>query len=253
MKTIISIIGILTLAQWVFVLMLHVFLTVQDKRSPETLNRLHDLPVVGGYFPSVEEPEPGDEDIDESRALRSRILDAEQLIELPKGLTADEVRDLYTKISEQRKRLNRIESELAGRREALDEMTRDLDRREQELLDKQSRLEARARELTKQNAELIGLQKSLGRRLDAVEAANLKKIAKIYDDIEPEKVVSFLTATGSADEDPKLREARAEKAARILALMSPKKASLVMGAMSPIDQLRLREKMERLPLKTKSK
>ena len=81
MKTLLSVVGLLTLAQWVFIGLLHVFLTVQDKRSPETLNRLHDVPVIGGYFPEVHVPteDPEVENREYATDVRQRIREAKKL------------------------------------------------------------------------------------------------------------------------------------------------------------------------------
>ncbi len=251
MKTFLSMIGILTLAQWLFIGLLHVFLVAQDKRSPETLNKLHDMPVVGGYFPAVPMPTPEDEQREAAEKNLLQILEAKKYFELPAAFDAEELSELIQQIRSQKDDLETQAQEIAQRREEIQQLAEDYDRREKELLARQSALEKRASSLQKTEEELALKRSIVEDSADAIETTNLKKVATWMNGLPPEKAAELIVPDSVRGEGAEARRMRYRDAAKLLSLMDAEAASKVIANIDPLDWLEIEKEKRKLPLKKK--
>lgn len=246
MKFIVSTVGLLTLAQWMFILLLHVFLTVQDKRSPETLNKLHDTPIIGGYFPAVETTTDTEKEEAHAQAMRIRLSEAKKFFEMPEAFSTEELKTLSQDIREQKAMLQRVRTQYEEQQAQLGDLIKEVERREAAVNEQTKQLQARTSELEKRELENASMQKTMSKRLSAIEQNNLKRMAKIFNAMQPEKVAEYLN-TAPADESKEALERRTETAARILNFMDPAQAGAVFEAMEAIDAVRIRQRMQILP------
>jgi flagellar motility protein MotE (MotC chaperone) len=213
---VLKIFGALFLSLGAFVGFLHGILYAQGKRSPETLGRYHDWPVVGGFFPryDAEPAPPTDEELRTERAAL-RIARTKSDFRLPPPFEADELQKLVQELStakseqdathraqdEERERLKRAEADLAERQAEFAKVADRLENREQEL-------KARSDELERER--LFVMQDEL---------KNLKSLSEVYAAMAPE------------DAARRFAELDTDTTAKLVSVMSDRKAGKILGAM----------------------
>lgn len=247
MRTILTVIGVLTVAQWIFIGLLHMFLTIQDKRSPETLSKLHDVPVIGGYFPDVKMETKEDQEQKYADRMTLRLIESKKYYDLPRAFDEDEITALLAEIKGRKEELTRARSLSEEREIQIASMVEDLDRREKEVNEAQANLDELAAALDTQQREMEFELSSLREKRDEVEATNLKKIAKWLNGVKPpEKARDFLL-TGTDSDTPMLREERYLDAAKVLSVMDEEAVSKIIEVMDPLDYVQIEEKKKLLP------
>lgn len=213
MKKALSILGVLMLAQLMFVGLVHVLITVQGKKSPETLESLHAMPVIGGYFfPAAADPE--DLTPDQVRDLKSvrRLRESLELYDLPQGFSREEMEKLAHDLADAR-------TENAQMRQDLDQQREALATERREVASERKRLETLATELTTQAGSLQARLEELSHRenrLEEAEEKNLRAVRATYEKMQPAKAAEIL---GGMDID---------LVARILAGMSDRNSARIL-------------------------
>lgn len=249
MKTFAAVIGTLTLAQWVFIGLLHGFLTVQHKRSPETLTRLHKVPVIGGYFIPPHEESDVDK-INEEQAQRSlRIVEAKEVFDLPPAFDQDELKKLVDEVRSRKEQLHQTRQDIDERETRVGDLEREIERREKAVAMRQEEVEKKAQEVSKVRAELDADVKAHDVQKTEAEQTILKKLAKIYGELEPSKAAAILSKNPSGDDGAAGIDERAMNAAKVLTYMEPDKSAKILESLDAIEAVRIAEKMKELAMK----
>ena len=189
MKKVLFTLGVLMLAQLMFVGLVHVLINVQGKNSPETLESLHAMPVIGGYFfpPSVDREELTADQVRDLKAVRN-LRESLQLYELPAGFSREEMEKLSHDLASARTANDQLRIALDAQHEALA-----AERREEAT--ERKRLETLATELTPQAESLqAGLEELSHRenRLAQAETKNLRTVRATYEKMQPAKEADIL-------------------------------------------------------------
>lgn len=246
MRTVIATIGWLTLAQWLFIGLLHGFLALQDKRTPEVMGRLHAVPVIGGYFPGSPPP-AGDPVRDDDEYVRVRMLEARRFVDLPAPFDREELDRLIGQLGTERDAHIAARSALEDERQHLLALREELDAREQVVASRQEELDSRAAEVAAARVTVDALAARQDERTTAIRDENYRWLAKVYAEIEPERAA--LSLSTELKEAPTAEvENRAEKLAGILRFMDSDAVGRILAEMEPVDELRIRQKMETMPL-----
>ncbi len=245
MRGFVTVIGLLTLAQWVFVGLLYGFIHFQDKDSPETLAKLRDLPVVGGYFPKVKLISEAEKERDRSDELRTRRIEAQRLYDLPAAWDAEEFEGLSQSLSEKGESLDKLARELEQRRLEIEAMMAEIGRRETALVVAQARLDDKAASILKEQQEVQATRSALENTIDEVETQSYKRIAKLLAGIEARGAQERLMAAPE-NETIKERNVRFDEAARILTFMDVEQAGQIITSMTPTDAALVIERMKSL-------
>lgn len=246
MRTIFTVVGALTVAQWIFIGLVHLFLTVQDKRSPETLAKLHDVPVIGGYFPDVKLESDDDKEQKYADRMTLRLIESKKYYDLPKSFDEAEINELVADIKSRKEDLARAMSLAEERQIQIASMVEDLERREKKIIDDRAQLDDLAVNLEKTEDDVALREKALGNKSSAAEEANLKKIAKWLNNLAAEKAANFLLE-GTEGESMEEQDERFVNAAKVLSLMDEEAAAKVIETMDPVDWVRIEEKKKLLP------
>lgn len=252
MKTFAAVIGTLTLAQWVFIGLLHGFLTVQKKRSPETLERLHNIPVVGGYFLPPKEDKKVDELNEEEAKRNVRLVEAREVFNLPPAFDMNELKSLTDDIRARKDQLATARADLDERETRIGDLEKEVERREKKVAEDQEKLEARSQEVSRKQSEVDRQSQFATEEKAVTEAAAYKKIAKVYAEIDPVKAAEFLMKdTGKADADGQAPSAddRARNAALLLTYMDADKSAKIIEAMDSVQAVKITEKMREIGMK----
>ncbi|MEZ6195535.1 MAG: hypothetical protein R3F20_07380 [Planctomycetota bacterium] len=251
MKNLLAIVGMLTLALWVFVGLLHGFLVIQGKNSPETYAKLHAIPVVGGYFPAVEIPSEEQVEKAEEDAIRLDIVKARTDFKLPPGWTAEQLEELIADVKSQRESLVKDRETVEAEREATVALIEELDAREQNVNAMQVKLDALAQTLSKRQDELDVQLRSWEVERDEKIDANLKRMSKVVAGMKPDLARNLLIGESeSLPEDE--RAERYADAARLLSFLSPEASSAIMERMTPVEYQRILEVMKAMPPTSKN-
>lgn len=251
MKSFFSVVGMLTVATWVFVGLLHVFLQVQGKNSPETYQKLRKIPVIGGYFPDTK-PETDEEA--QRRAedkIRLDIAKSTADMQLPRGWTAEQLSEFIKDLKDQRERLVAEQDRLDDERRAADELLMELGDREQTIARHQAALDERAKDLTKQRDLLDATKRSFEQDRDSKIDAALRRQAKVVANMKPQKAVALLVGEVENEKDLIERDERYRDAARLLSYLPAEASSAIMEQMKPIEYQRVMEVMKQLPVAKK--
>lgn len=246
MKTVFSVVGMLTVAMWVFVGLLHVFLNVQGKNSPETYQKLRAIPVLGGYFPDVK-PETDEEA--QKRAedkIRLDIAKSTSDMQLPRGWTAEQLAEFIQELKAQRESLVAEREQLDDERRAADELLKELDSRENDIARHQAALDETAKDLTKQRDLLDATRRSFEQDRDAKIDAALRRQAKVVANMKPKKAKDLLVGGVEEIEDTVERDERFRDAARLLSYLPAESSSAIMEQMSAIEYQRVMDVMKTL-------
>ncbi|MEE9391628.1 MAG: hypothetical protein V3W41_03895 [Planctomycetota bacterium] len=248
MKSVFTIIGVLTLAQWVFVGLLHGFLIMQGKNSPETFHKLHRIPVVGGYFPVVDLPTDEDKEREHADAMRLRLLEAKRDLELPKAFDPetfqeliDEIKTKSSDLNDDRKGLEARESEVQSLIEELKEREETVNARQEKLAQEAERIKLAQRELTLKEASAKGEQ-------DAAERENLQRLATVFEAMQPRLARERLVGTKENQGTEEERKQRYHDAARILTYMNTEVSAAIMEQLDPVEFVRIQQVMKGLPI-----
>ena len=213
MRKVLLALGVLMFAQLVFVGLVHVLIRVQGKDSPETMDSLHGMPVIGGFFmPPAEVTEdltPEDaRDVESVRLLRESL----ELYQLPEGFSREEMESLAHDLASARTASEQQRLELDRRGEALEA---EIGEAEQE----RKRLEQFAAELTTQAESLQAALDEVTQRenrLDDAQRKNLGIVRATYEKMEPARAAEILAGM---DED---------LVARILSGMSERNSASIL-------------------------
>ncbi|MCA9322802.1 MAG: hypothetical protein KDB53_18820 [Planctomycetes bacterium] len=251
MKTFLSFIGILTLAQWLFIGLLYGFLTLQDKKSPETLSRLHDTPVVGGYFPAVDVRTDEDREREKESDRLRRIVEAKKYYELPIAFDENELTGLIEEIRAGKAEVERQRRDLEERREEIMQLVSDFERREEQLVERQKGMEKIAIDLKITEDELTFKTRVAEGEVDRIEAENLKRIALWMNGMDPAQAAKRLLPDEVKGESREQRQLRYLDAAKLLSRMDPEVASQVIAEIDPLDWLEIEKEKRNLPLDKK--
>lgn len=243
MKGFVTVIGLLTLAQWAFVGLLYGFIHYQDKDSPETLAKLHDLPVVGGYFPKVKLMTQEEKDRQYGDDLRARRLEAQRFYSLPQAWNAEEFQKLSDSLSEKGEQLQKKERELEQRRLEVESMIAEIGRREQNLVTEQAQLDTVAASVLKDQEEVRSIRSRLESTVDDAKSESFRKTAKIVSGMTPTAAKEVLMAAPD-NETMKERTVRFDEAAKILTFMDVETAGQIIESMTPTDASMVLERMK---------
>jgi flagellar motility protein MotE (MotC chaperone) len=208
--------GALMIAFASFVGFLHGFLAVQGKRDPESLGRYHDWPVIGGFFPKYEAPPPEPTE-DELKLEKAAIRLAQSRAEyrLPPPYDADELKKLVDELAEAKAKNDRD-------RRALDEERERMKRAETDLAERQAVVAKAVEDVETKAKALIAQAEELERErlfVRSEESKNLKRLALVYESMAP------------ADAAKKLGDLDADTTAKLVAVMTERKAGKILGAM----------------------
>ncbi|MCB9834131.1 MAG: hypothetical protein H6807_16840 [Planctomycetes bacterium] len=245
MKGFVNVIGLLTLAQWVFVGLLYGFIHYQEKDSPETLAKLHDMPVVGGYFPKVTLVTQAEKDREYGDELRARRLEAQRIFNLPKSWSVEEFEELSQKLAARGEELTKHERELEQRQAEIQQMMDEISRREDALVGEQDKLDKKAAEVLKDREALTAATSNMQGKIDAYESQAYKRIAKLLAGIDPKGAQERLMSAPEG-ETTKERNARFDEAAKILTFMDVEQAGQIINSMEPPDAALVLERMKGL-------
>jgi len=228
MKKILPALGVLLLAQLVFVGLIHVFLLVQGKNSPETLATLSRLPVIGGFFPEPEEVEPAPTAGDiQDEDMKRFLAEGDELFRLPKEIPRETVNEVLEAARSSRKRYEDLAAELQSELEALEIQ------KAQVLADRNA-LTQRIETLASSEQELEARWKELEARQRIVEAEEEKsylRLGEIYARMSPDKAALVLKGMVP------------EEAARILAGIEPRNQGKIFDAMEIPVQVEIQKHM----------
>ncbi|MFT7617188.1 MAG: hypothetical protein ACI97A_000822 [Planctomycetota bacterium] len=250
MKSFVAVIGLLTIAQWLFVGLLYGILEVQDKSSPETMNKLHGFPVIGGYFPEMKVPTEKEEAQKYGDSLRERLVDARRQWSLPASYNDEEFVALMTDIKSRGDLLKTESRKLEKLKLEVRSMVDEIDKREKAVVAKQGGLTIRERELLKSEAE-VNLTKSKQDRVVAEqEQQHNRKIARWLNTMTSEAAAEKLMK-GRENETAMEEEDRYRQAAMLLALMEDEQASKVIELLDPVDWVKIEEMKRSLPIAKK--
>jgi flagellar motility protein MotE (MotC chaperone) len=251
MKSFFSLVGMLTVALWVFVGLLHLFLNLQGKNSPETYQKLRGIPVIGGYFPDVK-PETDEEAARRAEdKIRMDIASSSSDMQMPRGWTVEQLEEFIRELKTQRERLVAEQETLDEERRAAEELLNELDEREATIAQHQEALDAKAKDLTLQRDLLDATKRSFEDDRDAKVDANLRRVAKVIENMKPQKAMALLVGGVLKIEDEDEVSERYRDAARLLAYLPAEASSAIMEQMTPVDYQRVVSVMKTLPLPTK--
>lgn len=217
----------------IFIGLVHLLLGVQGKATPETMDRLHGLPVIGGFFlpkarPVAEDPRP---DSDAARALAALEIGRE-FFPLPSGFSREELEELLSSVERARTELTQRAENLTVSEAAAATARAQIEAERAELL-------AAAERLTKEAELLETSRQSLDRDRGAVDrelTRRLKNLAPIFEGMDP------------AEAAKKVAALETDVAARLLLLMDSRKSSRVLAAMETADGVRLTARMPAIDL-----
>lgn len=239
MKQIFNVLGMIFVAQLLFVGLVHVFLLLQEKHSVQTLETLHAMPVVGGFFL----PPSGEEARELSEAERRRLeaeealREGEEFFPLPEGFDREELTSMLRTLGDTRRAQERKEQQLAEEREALVAATAALESQREELMKFSERIETRVQELEAKQNELAARRN----RIEESEVENLKTIASIYEGMSDPAVAAL-----------KLSRQPDDLIARILHQMSPRKRAKIVEMMETTRAVAVTREIEALDLNRKN-
>ncbi len=213
MKKALMVLGVLMLAQLVFVGLVHVLIRVQGKDSPETMESLHGMPLIGGFFipPKVVEEELDPEQVRDAETVH-RLRESLELYELPEGFSREELEGLAHDLASARTESQQQRLDMNQERVALDAEKR-------EATAERQRLEQLAVELTSQAESLQAALDEVTQRENRLEDAQRKNLGIVratYEKMEPIKAAEILAAM---DED---------LVARILSGMSERNSARIL-------------------------
>lgn len=208
--------GSLFLVLAAFVGFLHGALALQGKRTPETLGRYHDWPVIGGFFPRYD-PAAAPPTEEELRAERAalRIAQTRSDFKLPPPYDADELKKLVDELAQAKTEVDGVRRAQEEERERLKRAEADLAERHTTIASAADALEARAKELEARSDELQ--RERLFVRDEEIKY--LKSLALVYEAMAPEDAARRLT------------ELDADTTAKLVSVMTDRKAGRILGAM----------------------
>ena len=183
------------------------------------LSALRKLPVVGRLVPPAQPQAPKPSALTRSQSVPTA-----------------KISKLLAQANELRDGLQAKKEELDARERRLASLEKDLDQKRQDIEKVKRAVDKGWQELKKAKAELER-DKVVFRD---VETRNIKKMAKVYDKMKPDKAAQGLK---NVDEDT---------AVKLLSVMTERTAAKVLEAMEPTDAGKISEKLRRLRHEPKS-
>lgn len=204
-----KVLGVIMIAQLLFVGLVHVFLKVQGKDTDESYGALHRVPVLGGFFPEQEvKPVPLSPEEQRERRAREKLLESREFFPLPAGMEPAELEQMLRDVKDSRTRYEHGLLDVEKQRTDLARMKTELETEKDSLVALGSQLEEKAKDLQAGREEL----EFSTNRIAAQEMKNLKAAAVLYEQMEPAAAGAILGSLGP------------DIAAKILAQMSPRKS-----------------------------
>jgi flagellar motility protein MotE (MotC chaperone) len=212
-----------------FVGFLHGFLRLQGKGDPESLGRYHDWPVVGGFFPKyVPEIPPPTEEEKQLEDAAVRLARAQGEYRLPPPYDADELKRLIDELAEARTKNEET-------RRLQEEQSERLKRAEADLAERQAAVTRAAEKLEADAKELVARAEELERERMFVrdsETKNLKTLAAVYEAMAPDVAAK------------KMEQLDSDTTAKLIAVMSERKAGKILGAMDIPKAVEITKRMQ---------
>ena len=228
MSKILPIFGVVFLAQITFIGMIHLFLVIEDKNSPETLATLSRIPVIGGFFPDPgpqeTTPTPGER---QDQDIRRMLASGDELFKLPREMDADEVRNHIDSASRARKNYEEMLDELKSEREALSVQKAQVNGDQQDLTAKIESLAKLEKDLEARWRELEAKQRIVAEE----EAKSFSRLGEIYAKMKPDKAATVL---GSME---------AQEAAKIMESIEPRYQGKIFNEMTTGNQVDIQKYM----------
>lgn len=251
MKSFVAVIGLLTIAQWLFVGLLYGFLQAQGKAdSPETMNKLHNFPVIGGYFPEMKVATDKEEEQKYGDSLRERLVDARRQWSLPASYNDEEFVALMTDIKSRGDLLKTESRKLEKLKLEVRSMVDEVDKREKAVVALRGKITERERALIKGEAEVRLKKSKQARELAEQEQQHNRKISRWLNTMAPEAAAEKLMK-GRENETAMEEQDRFRQAARLLALMEDEQAAKVIELLDPVDWVKIEEMKRSLPITKK--
>ncbi len=250
MKGFVAIIGLLTIAQWLFIGLLYGFLQAQGKDSPDTMAKLHDFPVIGGYFPKVKLQTKVQKERKYGDDLRERLIDARRQWDLPKSYDEKQFSELLTEIRTRGDRLKTESRKLEKLKQEIHTIEEEVNNRELAVIADRETLSRRKRALDKAEDEIRLRKNGQKTKINKREMAANRKIAKWYDNMSPEKAAEKL-AQAPENETRAEKVERLRQAALLLTLMDEEQAANVIDILDPVDFVEIQRARRELPVSQK--
>ena len=238
MGRLLQVLGGLFVAFVAFVGLLHGVLMARGKHTPEVLNAFHEWPVVGGFFPRHASPavEPSPEERREKDAV-AWLQDSRNEFKLPPGVTMEQIESLVRELKDARARAEAARTRYEAEQADLDRMRREAE------ADRQS-LRATADEIVKQVNGLKAERDELTRERTFVkeeESKNVRTLASMYEAMPPD------------DAARKLQVLDEETAAKLIGMMSERKAGRILAAIDTPRAVAVTKRLQALAADKSSK
>ncbi len=253
MKKFLTILGLLTLAQWVFVGLLYGFLEVQGTNSPETMAKLHDRPLVGGFFPAVTLKTKEDKERAYGDEVRLKVLEAKEYYKLPESVNHEELKELLVFLRAKKDELAERERQLEDQTIEVRNLIDELDTREKKLGEERSQLEMVAAEVKLAKAEKKTEERNLAKKQANRARVNNKQMAKWFNEMEPAEAARRILREAVENETELERQERYRDAAILLSMMDGEKASQVIALIEPVEWVRIEAEKRRMGTKEEQK
>ncbi len=247
MKGFIGIIGLLTIAQWLFIGLLYGFLEGQNKNSPETMAKLHDFPVIGGYFPKVTLQTKEEKERSYGDKLREMTVDARLQWNLPASFNEEEFAKLMEEFKDRGDRLKSESRKIEKLKLEVRTMVDEINRREKMVLSQTHKLTQRENQLIKSEEEIALKKQGQAATLERQQKEHNRKIARWLNTMSPEGARDRLMK-GGENESVAEKIDRYRQAARLLALMDEEQAAQVIEILDPVDWVKIQEMKRSLPV-----
>ena len=250
MKVFISVVGLLTLAQWIFVGLLYGFLHAQEKTTPETMTKLHDFPVIGGYFPKVKIQTPEEKERKYGDDLRERLVDARRQWSLPPSYSEEEFIALLNDMKSRGERLKTESRNLEKLKIEVRTMVDEINRRETAVIADQGKLTKGQRSLEKEKQDVALSKKGQDKEIRKSEKKSNKDNANWFNNMTADAAKEKLLAVPK-DATPNEIADTYRKAAQVLSLMDKEQAAKVIELIDPFDWVRIEEAKMAMPVDKK--
>lgn len=231
------VLGLLFLALLLFVGLIHVFLAVQGKDSPKTIETLHDVPVIGGFFWNLE---PADEEIppagQQQDDVEAHIAPGDEIYDFPREYPRENVEAVVAAAKEERETYERLRAEVEQERDALLVLERDLEERYEEL-------RARIRRVQEKADALVARELELQVRERLLKGSNRKAVKAMAASLE---AMSEAQAAEALKEMMGRAGGGKELAAIVLMSITERKRGKILDAMAKGDAVDLMEVFRRL-------
>ncbi|MAG55203.1 MAG: hypothetical protein CMJ83_02825 [Planctomycetes bacterium] len=251
MKKVFCVFGVVFMAQLIFVGLVHVLIRVQGKNSAETMESLHAMPVVGGFF----FPPEGEEELSKADAadLKSKLLLREslELWDLPTGMTAKELEALAHELADGRTAVEQERLDMQKKKDAVDSERRELENWREDLKTVGAKLEKEAYSLEARREELDQQQVLVLRS----EEKNLKILRATFEKMSPQKAAIIFKrmiegekpdaqSPDAANPAAQLVPPDVDSVAKILKGMSERNSAKILQELDPNQAVQVTKRMQ---------